>query len=49
MWYPGIFKRAYVKNGYPYIKGSSMFDADPFKSCDQLSKTRTPGLDELWL
>lgn len=49
MWYPGIFKRAYVKNGYPYIKGSSMFDANPFKSCDQLSKTRTPGLDELWL
>lgn len=25
MWYPGIFKRAYVENGLPYLKGSSVF------------------------
>lgn len=49
MWYPGIFKRAYVKDGYPYIKGSSLFDRNPFISCEQLSRSRTPGLDELWL
>lgn len=49
MWYPGIFKRTYVKNGYPYIKGAAMFDRDPFKNCDQLSRTKTPGIEELWL
>lgn len=49
MWYPGIFKRTYVENGLPYIKGSAMFDRDPFKNCDQLSRTRTPGIEELWL
>ena len=48
-WYPGIFKRSYVKDGYPYIKGSSLFDTNPFKSFEMLSKTRTPRLDELWL
>lgn len=49
MWYPGIFKRAYVKGGLPYIKGSSVFDVNPFKTCAHLSKARTPQLDELWL
>ena len=49
MWYPGIFKRAYVKVGLPYIKGSSVFDVNPFKTCDHLSKARTPQLEELWL
>lgn len=48
-WYPGIFKRAYVKNGLPYIKGSSVFNVNPFISCDHLSKARTPQLEELWL
>ena len=49
MWYPGIFKRAYVKDGLPYMKGSSVFDVNPFKTCDHLSKARTPKLDDLWL
>lgn len=49
MWYPGIFKRAYVKNGLPYLKGSSVFDVNPFKTCDHLSKARTPKLYDLWL
>lgn len=49
MWYPGIFKRAYVKEGLPYIKGSSVFDVNPFKTCDHLSRARTPQLEELWL
>ena len=48
-WYPGIFKRIYVKNGLPYIKGSALFLSNPFKSCDNLSRTKTPQLDELWL
>lgn len=48
-WYPGIFKRIYVAHGLPYIKGSSVFDVNPFKSCDHLSFSRTPMLDELWL
>ncbi len=48
-WYPGIFKRIYVKKGLPYIKGSALFLSNPFKSCDYLSKTKTPQLDELWL
>ena len=26
-----------------------MFLTNPFKSCDELSKTKTPQLDELWL
>lgn len=49
MWYPGIFKRTYVKEGLPYIKGSSVFDVNPFKTCDHLSRARTPQLEELWL
>ena len=49
IWYPGIFKRAYVKKGLPYIKGSSLFNINPFRSCDFLSRTRTPMLDQLWL
>ena len=49
IWYPGIFKRAYVENGLPYLKGSSVFDVNPFKTCDHLSKARTPKLDDLWL
>ena len=49
MWYPGIFKRAYVNKGLPYIKGASLFDINPFKTCDHLSKARTPQLEELWL
>lgn len=48
-WYPGIFKRIYVKKGLPYIKGSSVFNINPFRSCDHLSSSRTPMLDELWL
>ena len=48
-WYPGMFKRSYVKNGYPYIKGSELFLSDPFRKCEQLSRSRTPKLDELWL
>lgn len=48
-WYPGIFKRAYVKDGLPYIKGSSLFEVNPFKRCDYLSRSRTPGLEDLWL
>jgi len=48
-WYPGIFKRSYVKKGYPYIKGSSLFLNNPFRSCEHLSKTRTPNVDELRL
>lgn len=48
-WYPGIFKRIYVDKGLPYIKGSAVFNVNPFKSCDHLSYSRTPMLDELWL
>lgn len=48
-WYPGMFKRSYVVNGYPYIKGSDLFLADPFRKCEHLSHTRTPKLEELWL
>lgn len=48
-WYPGIFKRTYVKDGLPYIKGSSLFEVNPFIRCDFLSRSRTPGLNELWL
>ena len=44
-----MFKRSYVKNGYPYIKGSELFLSDPFRKCEQLSRSRTPKLDELWL
>lgn len=47
--YPGMFKRSYVKDGYPYMKGSDVFDVNPFAHCDYLSKTRTPNLEQLWL
>ena len=49
IWYPGMFKRAYVKNGYPYIKGSEAYLNDPFRVCAYLSRTKTPKLDQLWL
>lgn len=49
LWYPGIFKRVYVKNGLPYLQGSSLLEKNPFKTCDQLSATRTPKLEQLWL
>jgi type I restriction enzyme S subunit len=49
IWYPGIFKRIYVKNGLPYIKGSSIFNINPFNNCDYLSTNRTPMLEQLWL
>ena len=48
-WYPGMFKRAYVENGYPYIKGSELFLRDPFRKCEKLSRTKTPKLEQLWL
>ena len=44
---PGIFKRVYVNNGIPYIKGSEIFLTNPFRRCDHLSKTRTPFIDEM--
>lgn len=44
---PGIFKRSYVENGIPYIKGSEIFLTNPFRRCQQLSKTRTPFIDEM--
>lgn len=46
---PGIFKRSYVENGIPYIKGSEIFLVNPFRRCQQLSKTRTPFIDEMSL
>ena len=46
---PGIFKRIYVENGIPYIKGSEIFNRNPFRSCDHLSKNRTPFVDEMKL
>lgn len=44
---PGIFKRIYVEDGIPYIKGSEIFLTDPFRRCDKLSRTRTPFIDEM--
>ena len=44
---PGIFKRIYVENGIPYIKGSEIFLMNPFRRCDKLSRTRTPFIDEM--
>jgi restriction endonuclease S subunit len=44
---PGIFKRCYVKEGLPYIKGSEIFLCNPFRRCDHLSRTRTPFIDEM--
>lgn len=46
---PGIFKRSYVKNGLPYIKGSEIFLTNPFRRCEYLSKTRTPFVEEMSL
>lgn len=44
---PGIFKRIYVSNGIPYIKGSEIFLTNPFRRCEQLSRTLTPFIDEM--
>lgn len=44
---PGIFKRNYVENGIPYIKGSEIFLTNPFRRCDHLSRTRTPFIEEM--
>ena len=46
---PGIFKRIYVANGIPYIKGSEIFLTNPFRRCEQLSRSRTPFIDEMTL
>ena len=46
---PGIFKRNYVANGIPYIKGSEIFLNNPFRRCEHLSRTRTPFIDEMAL
>lgn len=46
---PGIFKRVYVDNGIPYIKGSEIFLVNPFRRCERLSRTRTPFIDEMKL
>ncbi len=46
---PGIFKRIYVENGIPYIKGSEIFLNNPFRRCEHLSRTRTPFIDEMTL
>lgn len=46
---PGIFKRNYVEDGIPYIKGSEIFLASPFLRCQKLSRTRTPFIDEMSL
>ena len=42
---PGIFKRCYVKEGFPYIKGSEIFSVNPFMRCDHLSRSKTPFVD----
>lgn len=49
VWYPGMFKRAYVKDGLPYMQGSSVFEVNPFVRCAHLAKSRTPKIEELWL
>lgn len=46
---PGIFKRNKVASGYPYIKGSEIFDSNPFRNCEYLSRSRTPFVDEMKL
>ena len=46
---PGIFKRNYVENGIPYIKGSEIFLINPFRRCEKLSKTLTPFIDQMSL
>ena len=46
---PGIFKRNYVQKGIPYIKGSEIFDINPFTRCEHLSRTRTPFVEQMAL
>lgn len=46
---PGIFKRCYVFDGLPYIKGSEIFNINPFLRCEKLSRTKTPMQDEMAL
>ena len=46
---PGIFKRCYVEDGIPYIKGSEIFMTNPFHRCEHLSRTKTPYVDEMTL
>ena len=46
---PGIFKRCYVSNGYPYIKGSDIFNVNPFVRCSYLSRKNTPFVNEMLL
>ena len=46
---PGIFKRCYVNDGIPYIKGSEVFMMNPFRRCEHLSRTKTPFVDEMAL
>ena len=46
---PGIFKRCYVSNGYPYIKGSDIFNINPFIRCSYLSRKNTPFVNEMLL
>ena len=46
---PGIFKRIYVEDGIPYIRGSEIFLNNPFRRCEHLSRTRTPFVDEMTL
>lgn len=46
---PGIFKRSYVEDGYAYIKGSEIFQCNPFMRCEHISRTRTPFVDEMKL
>ena len=38
-----------VEKGIPYIKGSEIFMANPFRRCEHLSKSRTPFVDEMLL
>ena len=46
---PGIFKRVYVENGLPYIKGAEVFLTNPFKRCVHVSRTKTPFIEEMTL
>lgn len=46
---PGIFKRIYVEKGLPYIKGSEIFLANPFRRCVSVSRSKTPFIDEMRL
>lgn len=46
---PGIFKRVYVENGFPYIKGGEVFFTNPFRRCVYVSRTKTPFVGEMKL